>query len=93
MRKLIANLINWLLLRRVKLEADKIGEANRNIALIDFYKNEHLNKLFQIFCQNIITRHLYVKNMEEKMYYTGQLRILLQIQAMAKKAYEDNVKK
>ena len=81
-RKII---FKWLMSDFVVKER-KMNKSDVRKALIDFYDNENLQKYVNIMIGNLIRKHLYVKNMEEKYNLSGQVLSLRRLQKLGEDA-------
>lgn len=70
-KKAIFNRILMYLMDEWVLRAPKIKEGDARTALIDFIDNENLQMYLDIVIANLIRRHLYVKDLEEKSFLSG----------------------
>jgi hypothetical protein len=92
MKKLLRNLlIKWLTRDFTISPKDKqMSEGEANGALIEFARNEPLQKYLNISLSNLIRRHLYIKDMYEKNYYSGQVVAIRTLQQKAKQALQES---
>ena len=73
------------------IEKQMPPEIARN-GLIDFANNEKIQKYINIMIGNLIRKHLYISNMDEKNNLSGQVMALRKLQELGKMS-KDKIEK
>ena len=92
MKKIINNLILRFLLKKYKVIEKQMPPEAARTGLIEFANNENLQKYINIMVGNLIRRHLYVNNMDEKNNLSGQVMALRKLQELGKMS-KDRIEK